>query len=410
MRLDDFDRLDAEDPLRALRDAFDLPPDTVYLDGNSLGALPRHVRARIDRLLTEEWGRDLIASWNRHGWIDLPQRVGDRIGRLVGAASGQVTCADSVSVNVFKLLATALALRPDRQVILTEKGDFPTDSYVAEGLAGLLGTARCRVRAAPRADLQSALDDEVAVLLLTQVNFRDGSRHDVADLTATAQARGALTLWDLSHSAGAMPLELDRWNVDMAVGCGYKYLNGGPGAPAFLYLAERHHAAASQPLSGWMGHRRAFDFTPAYEPAAGISRFLCGTPGILGMVALDAALDVFDRVTLDQLRARSVALTDTFMTAVDALALPGLSLVTPREAERRGSQVSLAHAEAYGITQALIEQRVIVDFRAPDIIRFGFSPFYNRYADAGRAAAALEDVLRTGAYRDPRFAQRNKVT
>ena len=410
MRAEDFARLDADDPLAALRDAFELPPDTVYLDGNSLGALPRQVRARLDRVVADEWGRDLVTSWNRHGWIELPRRVGDRIGRLLGAAPGQVICADSVSANLFKLLAAALELRPGRRVILTEDADFPTDRYVAAGLGDLLGQARCRVRAVPRGELATALDDDVAVLMLTQVNFRDGYRHAMERLTAAAHENGVLALWDLSHSAGAMPVALDRCRVDLAVGCGYKYLNGGPGAPAFLYVAERHLAQARQPLSGWMGHRRAFAFEAEYEPAEGIERFLCGTPGILGMAALDAALELFDRVALDDLRRRSLALTDAFIAAVDALGLPALRVLTPRDAERRGSQVSLAHAEAYGIAQALIERKIVVDFRTPDIVRFGFSPFYNTFADVGRAVTMLDEVVQTEAYRDPRFAQRNTVT
>jgi kynureninase len=410
MRPEELARLDKNDPLAALRGAFDLPGDTVYLDGNSLGALPRHVRPRLEKLITTEWGRDLISSWNRHRWIDLPQRVGDRIGPLIGAADGQVICADSISVNLFKLLAAALRLRPGRTVILTAEGDFPTDGYVAQGLAELLGATRCRLRAVPPDALADALDDDVAVLMLTQVNFRDGRLLDMAALTAAAHAHGALALWDLAHSAGVMPIALDDCGVDMAVGCGYKYLNGGPGAPAFLYMAERHQAHAEQPLSGWMGHRRAFDFEPDYEPADGIGRFLCGTPGILGMTALDAALDVFGGVSLDELRARSIALTDAFIRAVDDLGLPDLQVATPRAATQRGSQVSLTHPMAYEVAQALIERRVIVDFRAPDIVRFGFSPFYNRFADVGRAVAILEQVLRSGAYRDARFAQRHAVT
>jgi len=405
-----FRRLDEADPLRRLRDAFDLPEGVVYLDGNSLGALPRCVRKRLTQVVEREWRQDLVSGWNRHGWIDLPRRVGDRIGRLVGAAPGQVVCADSVSVNLFKLLAAALHLRPKRNMVLVADGDFPTDRYVAEGLAGLVGAARCRIRSVPADGLATALDEDVAVLMLTQVNFRDGRLHDVAALTAAAHARGALTLWDLSHSAGAMPIELDAWKVDMAVGCGYKYLNGGPGAPAFLYLAERHHATAEQPLSGWMGHRRAFEFEPVYEPADGVERFLCGTPGILGMAALDAALDVFDGAALADLRARSLALTAAFIGGVDELGLPGVRLLTPREEALRGSQVSLAHPEAYAVAQALIEQGIIVDFRAPDIVRFGFSPLYNRFADVGAALAALADVIREGRFLDPRHSVRRRVT
>ena len=410
MCTEDFIKMDADDPLAGLREAFDLPPDMVYLDGNSLGALPRHVRARLDRVVAEQWGQDLVTGWNQHGWIDLPRRVGDRIGGLVGAAPGQVICADSVSANLFKLLAAALELRPGRRVILAEDGDFPTDRYMAAGLAGLLGEARCQVRAVPRVELESALNGDVAVLMLTQVNFRDGYRHDIERLTAAAHEHGALVLWDLSHSAGAMPIGLDRMQADLAVGCGYKYLNGGPGAPAWLYVAERHQAQARQPLSGWMGHRRAFEFETEYEPAAGVERFLCGTPGILGMAALDAALDVFERVSLDDLRTRSIALNEAFIAAVDALDRQELRLLTPRSPERRGSQVSLAHSSAYGIAQALIERKIIVDFRTPDIVRFGFSPFYTSFADVGRAVAVLDEIMQTEAYRDPRFAQRNLVT
>ena len=406
----ELNRMDQEDRLAGLRDRFDLPEDTVYLDGHSLGARPRNVPERIGRLLGQEWGEDLIAGWNDHDWIGLPTRVGDRIGRLVGAAPGQVVCADSISVNLFKLLGAALSLNPGRNVILSQADNFPTDLYMGEGLAGLLGAGRCRLRAVPEADLLSRLDEHVAVLMLTQVNFRDGRLHDIPSITRRAHEAGALVLWDLAHSAGAVPLELDAWNVDLAVGCGYKYLNGGPGAPAFLYVAHRHQNEAAQPLSGWMGHARPFDFSPGYEAAGGIRRFLAGTPGILGMAALDAALDAFDGVTVRELREKSLALTGAFIEAISGLGLHGVEVITPREPESRGSQVSISHEHGYGVAQALIADGVVVDFRAPDAVRFGFSPLYNRFADVAAAAEALARIVREERYLSPEFSERKGVT
>jgi kynureninase len=403
--------LDAQDPLAHLRDAFDLPEDVVYLDGNSLGALPHAVRRRLRRVVDEEWGRSLVSSWSRHGWIDLPVSVGEKLARLVGAAPGQVVCTDSVSVNVYKLLDCALRLRPGRSVVVSVADNFPTDVYMAEGLAGQLGPERCALRLVDAADLESALGPDVAVLMLTQVDFRTGALLDIERLTARAHAHGALALWDLSHSAGVVPLALDAWGVDLAVGCGYKYLNGGPGAPAFIYLGSRHHEAARQPLTGWMGHERPFDFAAAYRPAAGARRFLSGTPGVLGMAALDEALGLFDGVSVEALRRKSLALGDVFIEGVDATAALGeMRLLTPREHAARGSQVSLAHPRAWAVTQALIEAGVVVDFRAPDIVRFGFSPIYNRFADVAAALAALEDVLTSRRYEDVRFQERKRVT
>ena len=410
MNLEMLEKLDARDPLADLRDRFDLPEGKVYLDGNSLGALPRGVRRRVEDAVTRQWGHDLISAWNTHGWIDLPRRVGNRIAPLVGAAPGQVICCDSISVNLFKLLATGLALRPGRRVILSQQDNFPTDLYMGEGLAGLLGTERCELRAVPEKDLVGALGEEVAVLMLTHVNFRDGRRHDMAALTREAQRRGILVLWDLAHSAGVMPVELDKCEVDMAVGCGYKYLNGGPGAPAFLYLASRNQDQTGQPLSGWMGHKNPFEFSPAYTPASGIDRYLGGTPGILGLAALDAALDVFDGINMDAIRQKSVDLTQAFIDTVAELGLPGIRLLSPEQPEKRGSQVSLSHPNGFAVAQALIERGVIVDFRAPDIVRFGFSPLYNRFADVGLACQALERVVRSREYLEPRFAVQSLVT
>jgi kynureninase len=403
--------LDARDPLAPLRDAFQLPADMVYLDGNSLGALPRSVPPAVDRALREQWGADLIASWNRHRWIDLPRHVGERIAPLIGAGPGQVLCVDSISVNLFKLLASALALRPGRPVILTLRDDFPTDGYMVQGLAGLLGEDRCEQRAVAPEELPQALDSSVAALLVTEVSYRTGERFPMHRWTAAAQAAGALAIWDLAHSAGAMPVHLDACDVDFAVGCGYKYFNGGPGAPAFVYANRRWHGQLQQPLSGWLGHADPFAFDSHYQPAPGVQRFQAGTPPIISMVALDAALDVFDGVSVAALRDKSLALADFFLECLAAESgVEDLRCVTPPDPERRGSQVSLAHPDAWGISQALIEAGVVVDFRGPDIVRLGFAPLYNRFADAEQAASTLGRVMREARYRDPRFQQRPKVT
>lgn len=407
-RAQDYDRADE---LRSLRALFELPDDTVYLDGNSLGALPRSVPAAVSAVVEQQWGRDLIRSWNIHHWIDLPLQVGERIAPLIGAGPGQVLCVDSISVNLFKLLATALALRPGRRVILCAEGDFPTDGYVAQGLARLLGEARCTLRRVPSDSLAAAFDDEVAVLLLTQVNYRSGECYDMQALTEAAHKAGALALWDLAHSAGVIPMELDALDVDMAVGCGYKYLNGGPGAPAFVYLNRRLQNQVEQPLSGWLGHRGPFGFEPDYHPAGGILAYQAGTPAVISMAALNAALDVYDHTTVAAIRAKSLALTQFFLEGLrDGGLLEVFDCVTPTEPERRGSQVSLCHAQAWGISQALIEAGVIVDFRAPDIVRFGFAPLYNSFADAQTAIDTLQQILADERYLDTRFATRPAVT
>lgn len=401
----------AEPDFEALRNRFDLPDGRVYLDGNSLGAMPRHVPRRIQELLHQQWATDLISSWNAHEWIDLPQRTGDRIGRLVGAAPGQVICVDSVSVNIFKLLALALSLRPDRKVILTAEQDFPTDTYIAQGLVQLLGQERCELRRVPMNELEVAMDEDVAIVMLTQVNYRTGELAAMQDITASAHANGSLVLWDLAHSAGVVDMDLDALGVDMAVGCGYKFLNGGPGAPAFAYVNRKHHERLHQPLAGWLGHRDPFAFSADYEPAPGVAALQAGTPPIISLVALDAALDVFDDVRMATLRERSLALTSIFINGLEqAESLKSCRLVTPAVAERRGSQVSLAHEQAWGVTQALIDAGVIVDFRAPDIVRFGFSPLYNTVDDVETALACLATVISEERFRDSRFAHRPRVT
>lgn len=402
---------DVNDPLARLRSLFVLPQDTVYLDGNSLGAMPLNVTVAVDNALQKQWGHDLIASWNAHSWFDLPVSVGERIALLIGAAPGQVLCVDSISVNLFKLLTTALALQPERKVMLCAAGDFPTDAYIAQGVAQLLGAERCELRRAPVDDLLNVLNDEVAVLILTHVNYRTGERYDMQRITEAAHAAGALVLWDLAHSAGAMPLALDDLNVDMAVGCGYKYFNGGPGSPAFLYVNQRHQNRSSQPLSGWLGHSDPFAFDADYRPGDGVRAFQAGTPAILSMTALNAALDVFDQTDLLAIRDKSIALTAFFMAGLETRGLLAqLECVTPGDPERRGSQVSLRHAEAWGISQALIDANVIVDFRAPDIVRFGFAPLYNSFSDAEQALDTLDVILRKQRFADPRFSIRPAVT
>jgi len=410
-RQDEAALLDNHDPLRAMRDAFALPSDRVYLDGNSLGALPRRAAKRVHEVVEQQWGRDLITSWNVHGWVNLPLSVGEKIAPLIGAAPGQVVCCDSISVNLFKLLATALGLRPSRRVVLTCAGDFPTDGYMAQGLQALLGAQRCEMRAVDVGELVDTLDETVAVLMMTEVDFRSGRRHDMQALTAAAHACGALVLWDLAHSAGAIPVKLDACNVDMAVGCGYKFLNGGPGAPAFVYLATRHHNQVAQPLSGWFGHAAPFAFDSAYRAAPGISAYQAGTPGVIGMQALDAALDLFAGLEPADLRRKSLALTGFFMEGVAAEpALASMQVLTPAEDARRGSQVSLRHPEAHAIAQCLIAEGIIVDFRDPDIVRFGFAPLYNSFTDAAIALHCLSRVLSTRAYADERYRQRAQVT
>lgn len=401
--------LDAADPLAAYRDRFDLPEGMIYLDGNSLGALPKATVERVRRVTEEEWGRDLIKSWNVNDWYPMPERVGDKIGRLIGAASDQVVCADSTSVNLFKLLVAAIKMRPERKVILTEGDNFPTDAYIAQGVARMLG-GNMTVRHVAGGDVLGAIDDDVAVVSLTHVNYKTGRAHDMPGITAAAHRAGALMLWDLAHSAGALPVDLDGCDVDFAVGCGYKYLNGGPGAPAFLYVAERHQDAVEQPLSGWMGHARPFDFVTEYEAAGGIKRNLCGTPPLISMAALEESLNVFADVDMAAIRTKSLALTDLFIQLVaQECSDHGFVNTTPAAAER-GSQVGLTHPEGYPIMQALIARDVIGDFRAPDLLRFGFTPLYTRYTDAWDAVAILKDIMESGSWDAPEFKTRSAVT
>jgi len=405
---EDLAALDAADPLAPFRERFALPGGVIYLDGNSLGALPKAVAGRIAEVVEAEWGRDLIKSWNLNDWFTLPGRAGDKIAKLIGARPGEVVVADSTSVNLFKLLAAALKLRPGRTVIVSEPENFPTDLYVAQGLGDLLGGIELRL--AEPEGLSQAIGEDVAVLMLTHVNYRTGRMHDMAGVTKQAHAAGALMLWDLAHSAGALPLDLAGAGVDLAVGCGYKYLNGGPGAPAFLHVATRLQDDVRPPLSGWMGHAAPFEFDTDYRPAEGIARNLCGTPGILSMAGLDTALDLMLEADMAAIRAKSVALGDAFAALVaQECAGHGLALASP-PAATRGSQVSFRHTDGYAIMQALIDRGVIGDFRAPDLMRFGFAPLYNRFVDVYDAVAVLKDIMESRAWDAPAFHARAAVT
>ena len=408
--LDDARALDADDPLAAFRDRFDLPPGIIYLDGNSLGALPKTTPARLAEVVRSEWGSGLIRSWNDANWIDLPQRVGARIAPLIGAAADEVVAADSTSVNLFKLIAAALALRPGRKVILSEPGNFPTDLYMIAGLEAQGLAAR---RLAPRDGLAQALDDEVALLLLTHVHYKTGALHDMAALTRAAHAAGALVLWDLSHSVGALPVDLngcvDADGADFAVGCGYKYLNGGPGAPAFVFAARRHHAALRQPLTGWMGHAAPFAFTDDYAPGAGVNRLLCGTPPILGLAALEIGVELTAEIGVDRLYTKSQQLSEFFRRCLVERRVE-LDLASPTDPGQRGSQLSFRHPDAYALSQALIARGVIGDFRDPDILRLGFAPAYLRFVDVADAARHLSEIMASSEWRRDEFRTRAAVT
>jgi len=401
MDLGDARKLDRDDPLAAYRKLFALPDGIIYLDGNSLGALPKSVAPRMAAVVAEEWGRDLITSWNVHDWIDLPRRVGNKIAPLIGAEPGTVVAADSTSINIFKLLSVALQQRPERRVILTEAGNFPTDVYVADGLAALTGHELLS------GDL-TQIGQEVAVVLVTEVNYRTGARHDMGELTRRAHDAGALIVWDLCHSAGAVPVDLTAAQADFAVGCGYKFLNGGPGAPAFAYVAPQHLHGLRQTLQGWLGHAAPFEFAPEYRPATGIDALRVGTPPILSMSALDTALDVFAGVDMAVVKRKSDGLFDLFVSEIETRA-PELEILTPRNAGRRGSQISLRHPEAYAVVQALIGRGVVGDFRQPDIIRLGLTPLYLRYQDVHRAAEILGDIIATRAWDKPELKRRAKV-
>lgn len=388
------------------RAAFHLPQGVIYLDGNSLGPMPVAAADRVAAMMRDEWAQMLIGGWNRAGWYVQPRRVGDRIARLIGAGEGQVVMGDTLSIKVFQALSAALALSPGRRVILSDSGNFPSDLYVAQGLARVTG-AELRV-VAPE-DVAGAIGPDLAVLMLTEVDYRTGRRHDMAALTARAHEAGALAVWDLAHSAGAVDVDLLGADADFAVGCTYKYLNGGPGAPAFIWVHPRHAEAAQPCLQGWMGHAAPFAFDSDYRPGAGIERMRVGTPPVIALAALDAALDLWEGVQMADLRARSVALTEAFIAGVDA-SCPGVTLHSPRDPARRGSQVGLRHPQAHAVMQALIARGVIGDFRAPDVLRFGFAPLFNDMPDVEAAVDALAGILRSASWDRPEYHRRAAVT
>ena len=421
--LSDCEAKDRQDPLRSLRELFHLPEGVIYLDGNSLGVLPKATPSRVAQALNQEWGNDLIKSWNKAGWFQMPLKVGNKIARLIGAKDGEVVAADSTSINLFKVLSAALSIakadHPEKNIVLSERTNFPTDLYIAEALCKERGY---QLRLVEAEALQSALQHDVAVLMLTHVNYRTGAMLNMQAMTVAAHSVSALTVWDLAHSAGAVPVNLNDAHADFAVGCGYKYLNGGPGAPAFVWVHPKHTDRFWQPLSGWWGHAAPFEFTPDYQPASGIARYQCGTQPILSLTALDSGLDVFLEAEklggMQALRKKSLALTSLFLHLVKTeLAGHEFEIATPEKDELRGSQVSLTRNQgAYAIVQALIARGVIGDFRAgngkndPDILRFGLTPLYLGFADVWHAVRHLKEVMETREWQQPQFSQKHAVT
>ena len=403
MTLDEARALDAADPLAFTRERFALPDGIIYLDGNSLGALPKASAARVAQTIENEWGRDLIASWNKHGWIEQSATLAAMLAPIIGAAADEILVGDSTSINLAKLLGAAIKARPGRKVILSETGNFPTDLYIAAAVQG------AELRTVAAAELPAALTDEVAVLMLTHVDYRSAKVHDMAALSRAAQDVGALALWDLSHSAGAVELELTASGADLAVGCGYKYLNGGPGAPAYLFVARRLQEQLANPLPGWFGHADPFAFEPDYRPAPGIARFTSGTPSIIAMAALEAGLASFDGVAMADLAAKSRALSELLRTEIEARC-PQLILASPTDPSMRGSHLVFAHPNAYALMQALIARGVVGDYREPDLVRFGFTPLYTGYEEIVRAASIIADVMAKRGWEDARFQARNRVT
>nr|MEA2797033.1 kynureninase [Phenylobacterium sp.] len=410
MTRDEAQALDAADPLARFRAAFALPEGLIYLDGNSLGPPPLAAHDRLAQTSRAEWGEGLVRSWNTAGWIEAPRRVGAKIARLIGADPCEVTVADSTSVNLFKLAAGALSLRPGRRTILSEAGNFPTDLYALQGLSALLGDRAALKTVAPE-DLAGAIDEDTAVVVLTHIHYKSARRWDMAAITAAAHAKGALMLWDLCHSAGAVAVDLNGAAADLAVGCSYKYLNGGPGAPAFLFVAERHQAAIRSPLTGWMGHAEPFAFEDGYRPAADIRGQITGTPPILGLAALEAGVDLQLEADPAQIEAKGLALGDLFIGEIEARAAdPDLALASPRDPAARGLHVAFAHPQGYALVQAMMARGIVGDFRAPDIARFGFSPLFLSYAEVWEAAWGLCEVLAARAWDRPEFRRRAAVT
>ncbi|WP_374396376.1 kynureninase [Sphingopyxis sp.] len=402
--------LDRADPLAPLRDRFDLPEGMIYLDGNSLGAMPKWAAARAQDVVTREWGTDLIKSWNSAGWFDLPVRLGNKLAPLIGAGPGEVVICDSTSQNLFKVLSAAVALRPDRSVLILEGSNFPTNNYIAEGVAAATG-GRVTVRLCEKEEIAGSIGADTIAVAITHVHYKTGHIHDMAAITERAHASGALAIWDLCHSAGAMPVDLNGAGVDFAVGCTYKYLNGGPGSPAFLFAAERHQGQALQPVTGWWGHAAPFAFEPGYRPQHDIRQFLIGTQPILSMALVETGLDIHLAADMGAIRAKSMALTDLFIRLVEErCAGHGFTLASPRQADARGSQVSFAHAEGYPIMRALIAAGVIGDFRAPDTVRFGFTPLYVRFVDVWDAVDRLVAIMDGDIWKQSEYQAREAVT
>jgi kynureninase len=402
---------DNADEIAHLKKQFEIPIGKIYLDGNSLGPVSIPAKKAALDVVEQQWGNDLISSWNKHSWIDLPINTGEKIAKLVGAAPGQVICCDSISINLFKILHSALQLNPDRRIILSQEDNFPTDLYVAEGLQQILGIQQCELVSTVDTDIENQLTDQVAVLLLTHVNFRNGKTHDIEKITRAAHAEGIIVVWDLAHSVGVLPLFLDKWNVDFAVGCGYKYLNGGPGAPAFIYAADRHQNSFQQPLQGWMGHMAPFDFSKHYSASQGMAQFLSGTPPVISMSVLSASLDVFDHVSIAEIRDKAIALMSFFQELKQASPeLNELQLISPEKPNERGSQLAYSHPDAFGICQNLIDNNVIADFRMPDVLRLGFSPLFLSFQDIHTAITELSLIMTSESYRAAQYTAKQKVT
>ena len=410
---------DQHDLLAPLREQFVLPEGVIYLDGNSLGPLPKAALTKAQEVITKEWGSGLIRSWNTAGWFDLPQRLGNQLAKLVGVQEGEVVVTDTTSINLFKVLAAALRQQqiqaPKKRVIVSERRNFPTDLYIAQGLIEQMhahGALAYQLRLIDSPEeLDAAVDDDVAVLMLTHVNYQTGYMFDMASATNLAHQHGALTVWDLAHSAGAVVVNLNAAQADYAVGCTYKYLNGGPGSPAFLWVNAKHQNAFWQPLSGWWGHVRPFAMESDYQPSQGISRYLCGTQPILSLAMVGCGLDIFDQTNMADLRAKSLALTALFMSLVqqECSEYP-LKLITPTNPTLRGSQVSYEHPHGFAVVQALIERGVIPDYREPRIMRFGFAPLYTRFEDVWNAVVVLKEILTTESWNQAQFHQRSAVT
>ena len=408
----DFELLDQNDDLAKFRDLFHIPKDTVYLDGNSLGVMPNAAVDRMNDVLKREWAEDLIRSWNDNKWFEAPMRIGDKIAQLIGADEGEVIATDSVSINLFKLMVAALNMQKGtgRKVILSEAGNFPTDLYMMQGLKSMMGD-QVELITVQRDQIEESINEDVAVVLLTDVHYKTGHLLDKKALTDLAHNKGAVVIWDLCHSAGALPVDLNGINADMAVGCGYKYLNGGPGSPAFLFVAKRHQAKLQQPLSGWWGHARPFAFVDEYEAGPGISNMLCSTQSILGLSCLEVSVDLFLTADMQAVRRKSIQMCDLFLRLLDEkCSAYNFDVISPTNSAERGSQISFLHEQGYPIVQAMIDQKIIGDFRAPKVMRFGFTPLYLKYVDVWQAASVLEDIMKNDTWDQEKFKKVSAVT